>query len=118
MSKAPFESGNARSAAVCPVGKPDDNGNACIGLQSVQQALSLRTPALDMVQLPRVPFWIQLTALFSLLVFCSSINCRTCAEVAHAMLVSIVSTFAKVARLSAVSLGTNEIVLGMLSSGK
>ena len=115
MSKAPFESGNARSAAVCPVGKPDDNGNACIGLQSVQQALSLRTPALDVVQLPRVPLWIQLNALLSLLAFCSSIKCCTCAEVAHAMLVT---TFAEVAGLSAVSLGKNETVLGMLSSGK
>jgi len=115
MSKAPFESGNARSAAVCPVGEPDDNDNAYIGFQSVQQALSLRTPALDMVQLSRVPFRIQLTALFSLLVFCSSISCRICAEVAYAMLVS---TFAEVARLSAVSLEKNETVLGMVSSGK
>ena len=112
MSKAPFKSGNARSAAVCPVGKPDDNGDACIGLQPVQQALSLRTPALDVVQLPSVPFWIQLTALLSLLAFCSSIKCRTCVEVAHAMLVS---AFAEVARLSAVSLGKNETVQGIFA---
>ena len=104
MSKAPFKCGNACSAAVCPVGKPDDNGNACIGLQPIQQALSLRTPALDMVQLPRVPFWVQLTALLSLLAFCSSIECRTCTEVEDAMLVS---TFADVARLPAVSFGKN-----------
>ena len=54
--------GEARSACLCPVSKPDHNRGARIGFQPIQQALRLCAAAHDPVQLTWVPLWMLLAA--------------------------------------------------------